>query len=81
MGGLSLDAAAVSILDDGRIFVDETETSPDSLAATVAALRGRRTAMAVYADREATIERLADVASAAAALDMRVSIATEAASP
>ena len=76
---LEQEYVAVSILDDGRIFVDETEASPDSLTSVVAALRGRRTAMAVYADREATIERLADVASAAAALDMRVSIATEAA--
>ena len=46
-----------------------------------AAVREGKTALAVYADREATIDGLAAVASAASALDMRVSIATEAAAP
>lgn len=70
---------AVTIDGDGGVFVDERPTAADSLASVIAAVRGDRTALAVYADREATIERLAAVASAAAELDMRVSVATDAA--
>lgn len=69
---------AVSIDADQALFVDDTPTTVDSLAATVAAVRGERSAMAVYADRDATIGVLAAVAGVAAQLDMRVSIATEA---
>ena len=69
---------AVSIDAEQNLFVDDTATTADSLAATVAALRGDRTSMAVYADRDATIGVLAAVAGVAAELDMRVSIATEA---
>lgn len=68
---------SVSILPDGRLFVDETETSPDSLTATIESLRGERDAVAVYADREALVGALAAVAGAAAELDMRVSVATD----
>ena len=72
---------AVTIDQEGDFFVDERATTPDSLTAVIAAVRGDRQALAVYADREATIAGLAAVASAASALDMRVSIATEAAAP
>ena len=72
---------AVTIDRDGDFFVDERAAPPDSLAAVIAAVRGDRTALAVYADRDATIAGLAAVASAASALDMRVSIATEATAP
>ena len=72
---------AVTIDQDGAFFVDERATAPDSLTAVIAAVRGDRRALAVYADREATIAGLAAVASAASALDMRVSIATEATAP
>ena len=68
---------SVSITAEGALFVDETATSADSLSATIAALRGERDAIAVYADRDATVERLAAVAGAAAELDMRVSVATD----
>jgi len=68
---------SVSILPDGRLFVDETETSADSLTATLESLRGERDAVAVYADREALVGMLAAVAGAAAELDMRVSVATD----
>ena len=74
---LEAQYVAISILPDGRIFVDETETTPDSLAITLAQLKGDRDAVAVYADREAMIGSLAAVAGAAAELDMRVSVATE----
>lgn len=69
---------AVSVEADGSITVDDTPAPADSLEAVIAALRGNRTALAVYADRDATIGLLAAVASAASALDMRVAIATDA---
>ena len=72
---------AVMIDQDGDFFVDERAVPGDSLTAAIAALRGDRSALAVYADRDATIEGLAAVASAASALDMRVSIATDAVRP
>ena len=72
---------AVTIDQYGDLFVDERPAPSDSLTAIIDAVRGDRNALAVYADRDATIERLATVASAAAALDMRVSIATEASAP
>ena len=74
---LEAQYVAISILPDGRLFVDETETTPDSLAITLAQLKGDRDAVAVYAAREAMIGSLAAVAGAAAELDMRVSVATE----
>ena len=74
---LEAQYVAISILPDGRLFVDETETTPDSLVITLAQLKGDRDAVAVYADREAMIGSLAAVAGAAAELDMRVSVATE----
>ena len=72
---------AVTIDADGAFFVEDREVPRDSLTAAVAAVREGKTTLAVYADREATIDGLAAVASAAPALDMRVSIATEAAAP
>ena len=70
---------AVTIDGDGAYFVEDREVPRDSLTAAVAAVREGKTSLAVYADRDATIEALAEVASVASALDMRVSIATEAA--
>jgi biopolymer transport protein ExbD len=72
---------AVTIDEDGLFFVDDRRVARDSLTLAIAAVREGKTALAVYADREATIDGLAAVASAASALDMRVSIATEAAAP
>jgi len=72
---------AVTIDEDGLFFVDDRQVARDSLTLAIAAVREGKTALAVYADREATIDGLAAVASAASALDMRVSIATEAAAP
>lgn len=69
---------AVSVEADGSVTVDDTPAPADSLEAVIAALRGDRTALAVYADRDATIGLLAQVAAAASALDMRVAIATDA---
>ncbi|MEM1117494.1 MAG: biopolymer transporter ExbD [Bacteroidota bacterium] len=69
---------AISIDRDGEFFVDEQPAPADSLVAVIAAVREDRTALAVYADRDATIDKLAAVASAASELDMRVSIATNA---
>lgn len=75
---LEQEYVAVSVEADGSVTVDDTPTAADSLEATIAALRGERTALAVYADRDATIGVLAQVAAAASALDMRVAIATDA---
>ena len=71
---------AVTVRDDGSIFVDDAPANRDSLTGAIAAVRGERTALAIYADQDATIGVLADVAAAASELDMRVSIATEATS-
>ena len=75
---LEQEYVAVSVEADGTVTVDDTPTVADSLEATIASLRGERTALAVYADRDATIGLLAQVAAAASALDMRVAIATDA---
>ncbi len=75
---LEQEYVAVSVQSDGTVTVDDTPTVADSLEATIASLRGERTALAVYADRDATIGLLAQVAAAASALDMRVAIATDA---
>ncbi|SRR5690554_5995888 len=68
---------AVTITNDGRFFVDDAETPEADLAAAIAAVRGTREALAVYADGEATVAQLAAVAGAGAALDMRVALATD----
>ena len=69
---------AVTVRDDGSVYVDETLAPVDSLTSVIRSVRGDRTALAVYADRDATIGLLAQVASAASYLDMRVAIATDA---
>ena len=78
---LEQEYVAVTIEPDGTFFVDEREVTADSLTAAVAAVREGRTSLAVYADENALVKDLATVASTASALDMRVSIATEAAAP
>ncbi len=75
---LDQEYVAVTIDAQGRLFVDEDETTVDSLAAVIQAVRGERGALAVYADRDASIGRLAAVAGAANALDMPISLATNA---
>ena len=72
---------AITIDEDGLFFVEDREVARDSLTMAIEAVREDKTSLAVYADKEATIDGLAAVASAASALDMRVSIATEAATP
>jgi biopolymer transport protein ExbD len=73
------DYLAVTLMSDGRVFVEETETTLEGLEAALTAARGDRTAVAVYADEEATVAQLAAVAGASAALGLRVSIATDSA--
>ena len=72
---------AITIDEDGLFFVEDRHVARDSLTMAIEAVREGKTSLAVYADKEATIDGLAAVASAASALDMRVSIATEAATP
>ena len=76
---LEQEYVAVQIDAEGTFFVEDREVPRDSLTLAVQAVREGRTTLAVYADSLATIAELADVASTASALDMRVSIATEAA--
>ena len=71
---------AVTVDGEGGLFVDDVETTADSLVVTIESIREDRSALAVYADQDATIGILATVASAAAELDMRVAIATDASS-
>ena len=72
---------AVSIDEGGQFFVEDRLVPRDSLVAAIAAVREGKGALAVYADSLATLTDLAAVASAGSALDMRVSIATDAARP
>ncbi|GAB5537011.1 MAG: biopolymer transporter ExbD [Rubricoccaceae bacterium] len=72
---------AVTVDGEGGLFVDDQPTTADSLTAMISALREDRSALAVYADQDATIGILATVASSAAELDMRVAIATDASAP
>ncbi len=76
---LEQEYVAVQIDADGLFYVEDREVDRDSLTQAIEAVREGRTTLAVYADRDARIDELAEVASAAARLDMRVSIATEAA--
>ena len=76
---LDQEVVAVQIDPTGAFFVEDREVPRDSLALAVDRVREGRTRLAVYADSLATISDLAAVASVASALDMRVSIATEAA--
>ncbi len=78
---LEQEYVAVTIEADGTFYVDDLEVPSDSLTAAVDAARAGRTSLAVYADADALVKDLAAVASTASALDMRVSIATEAAAP
>lgn len=75
---LEQEYVAVTIDSTGVYTVEDRVVPRDSLVEAVEAAREGRTSLAVYADRDATIEGLAAVASVASALDMRVSIATEA---
>ena len=76
---LEQEYVAVTIDSLNVYTVEDRVVARDSLTSAVEAAREGRTSLAVYADRAATIEGLAAVASVASALDMRVSIATEAA--
>ncbi|MGB3544852.1 ExbD/TolR family protein [Rubrivirga sp.] len=76
---LEQEYVAVTIDSLNVYTVEDRVVVRDSLTSAVQAVREGRTSLAVYADREATIDGLAAVASVASALDMRVSIATEAA--
>lgn len=75
---LDQETIAVTIESNGQISVDDAPVAADSLAFALAAVRGERTVVAIYADREAQIGSLAAVAAASAALNLRVSIATDA---
>ncbi|MEM0963269.1 MAG: biopolymer transporter ExbD [Bacteroidota bacterium] len=75
---LEQEYVAVTIDSVGVYTVEDMVVPRDSLVDAVQAVREGRTSLAVYADSAASIAGLAEVASVASALDMRVSIATEA---
>ncbi|MFW5955632.1 MAG: ExbD/TolR family protein [Rhodothermales bacterium] len=67
----------VVITEDGDYYVDQDRTSRENLLDAMRQVRGDRTAVVLRADRQATIEQFAAVASTARALDLRVLMATE----
>lgn len=67
----------VVITEDGEYFVDQRRTSRENLLEVMREGREGREAVVLRADRRATVEQFAAVASTARALDLRVLMATE----
>ncbi len=67
----------VVITEDGDYYVDDAPTERENLLSAIRDARGDRTSVVLRADRNATIEQFAAVASTARALDLRVLMATE----
>ena len=67
----------VAITQDGRFFVGGEEVRRAELLSAIRAARGDHAALVLRADREATIDQFAAVATAARTLDLRVLMATE----
>lgn len=67
----------VVITEDGEYYVDQQRTPREGLLEAIREARGERTALVLRADRRATVEQFALVASTARALDLRVLMATE----
>lgn len=67
----------VVITEDGDYYVDDNPTQRDDLLNAIRDVRGERSAVVLRADRLATVEQFAAVASTARALDLRVLMATE----
>lgn len=67
----------VVITEAGEYYVDQDRTSRENLIDAIREVRGTRTALVLRADRQATVEQFAAVASSARALDLRVLMATE----
>lgn len=67
----------VVITENGEYYVDQERTSRENLIDAIREARGDRTALVLRADKKATVEQFALVASTARALDLRVLMATE----
>ncbi len=68
---------AVAITKEGRFYVDQNEVPRERLLDAISQAKGVRTALVLRADREATVEQFATVATIAKALNLRVLMATE----
>ncbi len=68
---------AVAITKEGRFYVDQNEVPRERLLDAISEAKGVKTALVLRADREATVEQFAAVATIAKALDLRVLMATE----
>ena len=67
----------VAITKEGRFYVDGNQVPEDGLVDAISQARGTRTALVLRADRDATIQQFATVATVAKALDLRVLMATD----
>ncbi len=67
----------VAITDEGTFYVDGSKVPRARLVSAIREARGTRQALVLRADRNATVDQFAAVASAAQALNLRVLMATE----
>ncbi|MDX1548029.1 MAG: biopolymer transporter ExbD [Rhodothermales bacterium] len=67
----------VAITKEGQFYVEGNRIPRDGLLEAITQARSTRSALVLRADREATIEQFAEVATIAKALDLRVLMATE----
>ena len=67
----------VAITKEGRFYVDGNNIPESQLLDAITEARGTRSALVLRADREATIQQFATVATIAQALNLRVLMATE----
>jgi biopolymer transport protein ExbD len=67
----------VVITDDGRFFVEQDQVPREQLLSAISEARGDRTSLVLRADKAATVDQFAHVASIARALDLAVLMATE----
>ena len=67
----------VAITEDGRFYVNQTQTPREALLTALQEAKGDRTALVLRADEKATVGQFALVANYAKALDLRVLMATE----
>lgn len=67
----------VVLTEDGRFYVEQQQVAREDLLSTLRAVQGDRSTLVLRADRKATVEQFAYVASTAKALGMTVLMATE----
>ncbi len=67
----------VVITEDGRFYVEQQQVAREDLLSTLRAVKGDRNTLVLRADRKATVDQFAYVASTAKALGMTILMATE----